>query len=144
MRDRMRDKMIKASALLFYSLILNFGLLGSIFAGLQVPPGSHAPNQEEQIGQIAARLQLRAESGLREKNVNLSPNVRQELFKHIEFAARRIVQDGATPEQITRAEENLDTILSIIPPSETGGEIQLDRHGVHALFTRLCPIFPFC
>jgi hypothetical protein len=75
----------------------------------------------------------------------LTPAARQALLEFVDRGARRLENDGATPERIAAAETNLGRFVAVLQQESnrlTLREIDLDTISVSR--KNLCPFYPFC
>ena len=75
----------------------------------------------------------------------IPPAVQQELQAFIDGGARRLSEEGATPERIAGAETNLDRFVSaLIQQASRGSLSAIDKGTIAAVRRELCPFYPFC
>jgi hypothetical protein len=80
-----------------------------------------------------------------EKNSPLPPPAQRAIEEFIAAGARRLSTDGATPENISTAEVNLNRFVSGLSEAADVGELDdISAETVTATRNRLCPLYPFC
>jgi hypothetical protein len=80
-----------------------------------------------------------------EKSSPLPPPAQRAIEAFITAGARRLSADGATPERIATAENNLNRFITGLSEAADVGELgDISAETVAATRTRLCPLYPFC
>ena len=75
----------------------------------------------------------------------LTPAARQALLDFVDHGARRLMDDGATPERVDQAEINLGRFMAVL--NEESNRMTLHEIGLDTLSSsrrELCPLYPFC
>jgi hypothetical protein len=80
-----------------------------------------------------------------EKSSPLPPPAQRAIEEFISGGARRLSEDGATPERISAAEVNLNRFITGLSGAADVGELSdISAATVTATRNRLCPLYPFC
>jgi hypothetical protein len=80
-----------------------------------------------------------------EKSSPLPPDAQRAIEEFIAAGARRLSADGATPERIATAEDNLNRFITGLSEAADVGELgDISAETVAATGKRLCPLYPFC
>ena len=110
--------------------------------------GTNADTQPPGVEELDGRLRRLAFEQLSfklEKNSPMPPPAQRAIEEFITAGARRLSADGATPENISRAEVNLTRFVSGLSESADVGELSdISAETVAATRNRLCPLYPFC
>ena len=131
-----------AGLLLPLILMLFWSISGCTSAGTGAdtrPPGEAALNGRFRtlaFEQLSFKL---------EKSSPLPPPAQRAIEAFITTGARRLNADGATPDRIATAEDNLNRFISGLSEAADVGELgDISAETVAATRNRLCPLYPFC
>lgn len=80
-----------------------------------------------------------------EKSSPLPPPAQRAIEEFIAAGARRLSVDGATPQRIATAEDNLNRfVIQLSESADVGEQSDISAETVAATRNRLCPLYPFC
>ncbi len=80
-----------------------------------------------------------------EKSSPLPPPAQRAIDEFIAAGAHRLSVDGATPERIATAEDNLNRFVTqLSEAADVGEQVNISAENVAATRNRLCPLYPFC
>jgi hypothetical protein len=131
-----------AGLLLPLILMLSWNTGGCTAAGTDAdtrPPG------EASLNGRFRNLALEQLSFKLEKSSPLPPPAQRAIDEFIKAGARRLSADGATPERIAAAEDNLNRFITGLSEAADVGELgDISAETVAATRKRLCPLYPFC
>jgi hypothetical protein len=131
-----------AGLLLPLILMLSWNLGGCTADGTGAdtrPPGEAALNghfRNLAFEQLSFKL---------EKSSPLPPDAQRAIEAFIAAGAHRLSVDGATPERIATAGDNLKRFITGLSEAADAGELDdISAETVAATRKRLCPLYPFC
>ena len=131
-----------AGLLLPLLLILSWNIVGCTAAGTGTE--TRAPG-EAALNSRFRNLASEQLSFKLEKSSPLPPPAQRAIDEFIKAGARRLSADGATPERIATAEDNLNRFITGLSEAADAGEQRdISAETVAATRKRFCPLYPFC
>jgi hypothetical protein len=110
--------------------------------------GTDTDSQPPDVGTLDARLRKLAFEQLSfklEKSSPLPPPAQRAIEEFIAAGARRLSADGATQENISTAEVNLNRFITGLSEAADVGELgDISAETVAATRNHFCPLYPFC
>ena len=130
------------ASLLVLALMLSWNLGGCTADG--AGGDTRAPGEAALNGRFRS-LAFEQLSFKLEKSNPLPPPAQRAIEEFITGGARRLSEEGATPERISMAEVNLKRFITgLSEAADVGEQSDISAGTVAATRNRLCPLYPFC
>ena len=135
-------KRVLAGLLLPLILMLSWNIGGCTAAGTGAD--TRAPG-EAALNSRFRNLASEQLSFKLEKSSPLPPPAQRAIDEFIKAGARRLSADGAAPERIATAEDNLNRFITgLSEAADVGEQRDISAETVAATRKRFCPLYPFC